>query len=176
MKAVDYRLYSRNNHLYYRYVLPRPLQLVFPHKEIKVSLSTQDIALARLYVAKLDIEIQRLISQIYNAPDIEAVRTLVMNGIEEMKGKVGLPQRKSLNFDLLSQEGGTQQLFSFIAQEYLKDCVTNSPKTIEHKRQTYEMFQSICGDLSFKAITKIEARQFKAMMLMMPANLTKILK
>lgn len=177
MKAVDYRLYSRNNHLYYRYVLPRPLQLVFPHKEIKVSLSTQDIALARLYVAKLDIEIQSLISQIYNAPDIEAVRTLVMNGIEEMKGKVGLPQRKSLNFDLLSHGGGgTQQLFSLIAQEYLKDCVTNSPKTIEHKRQTYEMFQSICGDLSFKTITKVEARQFKAMMLRMPANLTKILK
>ncbi len=176
MKAVDYRLYSRNNHLYYRYVLPRPLQLVFPHKEIKVSLSTQDIALARLYVAKLDIEIQSLINQIYNAQDIDAVRTLVMNGIEGMKGKVGLPQRKNLNFDLLSQGGGTQQLFSFIAQEYLKDCVSNSPKTIEHKRQTYEMFQSICGDLSFKTITKVEARQFKAVMLRMPANLTKILK
>lgn len=169
MKAVDYRLYSRNIHLYYRYVLPRPLQLVFPHKEIKVSLSTQDIALARLYVAKLDIEIQSLINQIYNATDIEAIRTLVTDGIEGMKGKVGLPQRKSLNFDLLSHgAGGTQQSFSFIAQEYLKDCVTNSPKTIEHKRQTYEMFQSICGDLAFKTITKVEARQFKAMMLRMP--------
>ena len=166
MKAVDDHLYIRNRYFYYRCALPRNLHSSLSFKEIVIALGTQDFTLARLYVAKLDFETQNIISQTCTAlshatsiKDVERVQTLLMQGIEEMKGKVGLPQRKSLNFDLLSHGGaGTQQLFSFIAQEYLKDCVTNSPKTIEHKRQTYEMFQSICGDLTFKAITKVEAR------------------
>ncbi len=88
MKAVDRHLYSRDNYLYYRYTLPKPLHTVFPHKEIKISLSTKDVALARLYVAKLDIEIQSLISQTYAEQDIETARNCIMQGIEGMKGKV----------------------------------------------------------------------------------------
>ncbi len=176
MKAIEHHLYIRGRYYYYRSALPQNLHQVFSRKEVCVSLQTQDRALARLYVAKLDIEIQNLIHQVYDARDIEAAQNIIMLGIEGMKGKVGLPQRQSFNLGLLSSSmGGAHKPFSQVAREYLNDCVTNSPKTIEHKRQTYEIFQSICGDVSFNSIAKNEARKFKAVMLKTPANLTKIL-
>ena len=176
MKAIEHHLYIRGRYYYYRSALPQNLHQVLSRKEVCVSLKTQDRALARLYVARLDIEIQSLINQVYTATDVETAQSIVTLGIEEMKGKAGIPQRQSFNLDLLSSGSrGTHKLFSQVAREYLKDCVTNSPKTIEHKRQTYEIFQSISGDVSFKSITRNEARKFKAVMLKAPANLTKIL-
>lgn len=176
MKAIEHHLYIRGRYYYYRSALPQNLHQVLSRKEVCVSLKTQDRALARLYVARLDIEIQSLINQVYTAKDIETAQSIVTLGIEEMKRKAGLPQRQSFNLDLLSSHtGGTNKSFSRVAREYLQDCVTNSPKTIEHKRQTYEIFQSILGDVPFKSISRNEARKFKSLMLKTPANLTKIL-
>jgi len=74
MQAIERRLYSRNSYFYYRYILPRNLKPLFPNKEIKVSLITKDLALARLYVVKLDIEVQSLINNVYQATDIKAAQ------------------------------------------------------------------------------------------------------
>lgn len=81
MKAIDHHLYSRNNHLYYRTPLPRPLHAILPFKEIRIALGTRDMNVARLYVAKMDIEVQSLISQAYVAPDAEAVRAIMTQGM-----------------------------------------------------------------------------------------------
>ncbi len=182
MRAIDYRLYSRNQYLYYRYILPQKLRPAFPYREIKISLGTQDIALARLYVAKLDIELQTLLDQSYeklrgagSAQEAQRVQARMLEGIEAAKVKAGLSQRQSLNMGLLSaQDRGKEKPFSKVAKEYLADCLSNSPKTIEHKRQTYEIFQSMLGDLPFNTISKVEARKFKEVMVKTPANLTKL--
>ncbi|MBV1900297.1 MAG: hypothetical protein KUG56_01360, partial [Kordiimonadaceae bacterium] len=101
VKAIDHHLYSRNSHLYYRISLPRPLHIILPFKEVRIALGTQDRAVARLYVAKMDIEIQSLISQIYTAPDIETARTIIRQGIEGMKG-----YRKGRALSLISHHRG----------------------------------------------------------------------
>ena len=176
MRAVDHRLYTRNNYLYYRYVLPQNIKPLFPNSEIKLSLGTKDITVARLYAAKLDVEVQKVLGQIVQCRDIAVAQSIAHACIRDIRDKVGLPQRQSVDFGLLSSKcSSTKMQFSRVVKEYLNDCVTNSSKTIEHKRQTYEIFQSICGDVSFNAVSKLEARKFKSVMLKTPANLTKIL-
>lgn len=125
MKAIDYHLYSRNGRLYYRYALPKLLQ--FLHKEIKISLSTKEIAVARLYVAQLDIEIQNLLNQIYaKLREGADVQDFFLEGLEGIKFKIGLSQRQSINQALLSPQASKQRLFSQLAKDYLDDCVSNS--------------------------------------------------
>ncbi len=183
MKAIDRHLYNRNQHLYYRVTLPRNLHAVLGMKEIRISLGTQDTTLARLYVAKLDVEMEGVLNKLYSSlrssldvQDIDRLRQMIVKGLGDMKNMVGIHQRQSLNFDHLISRGtgGKEKLFSYISEEYLKDCVTNSSKTIAHKRQTYHIFQSICGDISFDDVSKVNARLFKSMMLKCPPNLTKL--
>ncbi len=134
MKALGHHLYLRGRYFYYRISLPRPLHTALECKEVVIALSTQDVALGRLYVAKLDIEIQSLIEKTYTGlnkacsmQDIEAAQTLFKQGIEEAKNKIGLPQKQQFNLELLSsQTQGSPKLFSQVAKEYLKDCVTNA--------------------------------------------------
>ena len=182
MKAIDHHLYNRNQYLYYRCTLPRNLHSILDTREIRISLGTQDTTLARLYVAKLDVEVENLLNQIYSSlenssdtQDIDRIQKMIVSGSEAIKLKAGLPQRQRLSFDHLvcRSGGGRERLFSYVCEEYLKDCVTNSSKTIAHKRQTYLIFQSICGDISFDDVSKVNARQFKSVMLKCPPNLTK---
>ncbi|HIF25009.1 MAG TPA: site-specific integrase [Micavibrio sp.] len=169
MKAVDHHLYLRGRYYYYRHALPRDLQEYLKTKEVVIALGTQDKAKARLYVAKLDIEIQDLINLAYEATDTFTLNKLIEEGIQGAKDNAELPKRKTLN--LLSSS--SPKLFSKIAEDYLKDCVTNDAKTIASKRLTYEMFEGIVGNLVFNEVTKTEARKFKAIMLKTPIMLHK---
>ena len=184
MKAIGHHLYDRNTHLYYRSAFPRTLHQILGIKEIRLSLNTTDKAIARLLVAKLDIELQDILqsgySQIKNAqtiPEIQSAKEAILKRIEELQSFNHTPKPNTLNSDLLDSYFRTQkhnkQLFSEVAQEYLKECITNAPKTIDHKKTTYKLFESICGNLPLHKINKKTARLFKLKMLECPANITK---
>jgi hypothetical protein len=49
---------------YYRASFPRNLRLFIPFNEVKLSLAMNDIGQVRLYVARLDTEVERLVSGI----------------------------------------------------------------------------------------------------------------
>lgn len=187
MKALDHHLYTRGRYYYFRRAIPIYLHQILKSKEFCTSLSTDDLQTARLFVAKLDIEFQSilnkidvLINQSMSVDDIRKICELYSQEIRQIKSRVDLPQRQPSKAYLLSRyninRGDNQHLFSNIVKQYLKDCVTNSPKTIEHKRMTYDLFQSLIGDVPINSITRKEARKFKEVMLRTPRNLTKLLK
>jgi hypothetical protein len=90
MKAIDHHLYNRNNNnLYYRYAIPRDLHAILPFKEICLSLKTRDTSIARLYVAKLDIEIQKLISELYICTDQTNHLQNLDSAIEQFIASIG---------------------------------------------------------------------------------------
>lgn len=188
MKALDHHLYLRGgSHFYYRCAFPRNLHPFLRLKELRVSLNTKDLNTARLYVAKLDIGLEPLIQQVYDRlktaqsyEDARKVDLKFVSSLNEMQEHVGLKQNDVFGNKSLQGykiKGNNKGLcFSQLVEEYLTDCVTNAIKTIEHKKATYEMFQSICGDLPVHKIARFEARKFKAMLLKSPANVTKIMK
>lgn len=186
MKSIDYHLYQRRGYLYYRVILPKQFEQIVVSRDIRVSLGTREVSTARLYVAKLDIEFQTLISEMHQTlakaithQDITNIQEMVNESIEQIKARTGIQRNQVIpcNQELLSsyQKADIDKVtrVTGLVELYLKDCVTNSSKTIEHKRITYEMFQSICGDLPVSKITKVEARKFKETMVRSPANLTK---
>lgn len=188
MKAIDHHLYQRNGYLYYRVILPKQFEQIVVSRDVRLSLGTREVSTARLYVAKLDIEIDALIHDVYSKlqqaqshTDIGQIEEWITQAIEAIKDRTGIQTRaKPNNLHLLSSyQSGAQakgeMVFNELVDLYLKDCVTNSPKTIEHKRITYEMFQGICGNLPVSKIGRAEARQFKETMIKAPANLTKLL-
>lgn len=97
MKAIDHHLYDRNGRFYYRSTLPRNLKPFIPFYEIKLSLGTSDLGQARLYVARLDIEVQRLIESVYKTLEksptpegLEQIKRLVEGCYDSLRGAVGL--------------------------------------------------------------------------------------
>ncbi len=187
MRVVDYHLYSRNGRFYYRCVLPKDLKPFIPFTEIKLSLSTEDLAQARLYVAKLDIEVKSFVSKIYDilesAPSLEGlekVKTLVTGCLDELRQSVGLRNIRQSPYWYSSaleavkrgKDNSCQSdLLSQISEEYLQECITNSSKTIKYKQTTYKIFMSIIGDLPLEQIKKADARRYKSLLVETPKNL-----
>lgn len=56
MKVIEKYLYTRNGHLYYRSILPRPLQALLKFKEVAFALSSRDIEECRVIVAQIHLQ------------------------------------------------------------------------------------------------------------------------
>lgn len=188
MRVVERHLYSRNGKLYYRCGLPKILKPFLPFQEIVLSLGTSDIAHARLYVAKLDIEVERLIQDVYcildSSPNEEGLHKLkdrVAGSNDKLREAVGLANIRHSphwysSLQSLSKGGAGKlhsRLFSKISKQYIEDCLSNGDRTKNHKAYVFDLFVQLVGDVPISQITRDEARRFKAMLLKMPSNLSK---
>ena len=101
MRAIDNYLYIRGRYYYYRRALPTNLSPILPAKEICIALGTQDLTLARLYKAKIDIEIQNSLGKGYEGLEsvmtvegLRSVSELLSYELEQLREKAGLPQKQ----------------------------------------------------------------------------------
>jgi len=182
MRAIDHHLYDRNGRYYYRSVLPNHLKPFLPFNEIKLSLGTNDLAQARFLVAKLDIELNKFIFSLNDAlktcptqEGLEIVRQRAERCYEELRQSVGLTNirkpphwyKTALNAYAVPVNSLT---LSQVSEEYLKDCITNTRRTIEQKRTAFKLFIAIIGDLSLKEIKREQARLYKSSLLKIPKH------
>lgn len=97
MKAIDHHLYDRGGRYYYRSSFLRNLRPFILLHEIVLSLTTNNIGQARLYVARLDIEVEKLISGIYStlehsptAEGLEIIKEQIKGCYDSLRAAVGL--------------------------------------------------------------------------------------
>lgn len=162
MKAIAPHLYSRNGHLYYRLSIPLDLYFAFEKREIILSLGTKDATQARLTAAQLDF----LYTKALNAVRARYTQKETSSPLEEIKNL-----KDALNHSapkIVGHRGKidptverrNSNLFSVVWPVYLENCQTDRPKTKDHKKKTFELFQLIVGDKEISLIGKADVRNF----------------
>lgn len=158
MKAIETHLYQRNGFLYYRSVLPKIIRPVLKRKEVVISLGEVSRVDARLLVAKIDFQI----TQLLQAKQRPVSCDVWLEGL-----KLGLGLKPTLAYALTGDSAITLEEAS---QRYLKDCVSDAPKTRSHKDRTIRQFMEFSGLTSFDSITKAEARSYKEFLQQLPKH------
>lgn len=90
MKAINRHLYIRNGIYYYRLSLPRCLNSLQPFKEVVISLNLQEPLEARLYVARLDYEIQPKIQAFKKSIQAETSKTSLIRKAQALLKEIEL--------------------------------------------------------------------------------------
>jgi len=178
MKSIGNHLYDRNGNFYYRLKLPRNISEILLMKELVIALGTREILKARLLTARLDYELEGLFHLMIEGEDIS-----FHDRLENLKTSMGIQSYRKPNYMsrqghtiLLQSQGSSKALFSYVVEEYLKDCVSECIRTKQKKRAVFDMFKEIMGDMPIAKIKREHARQFKSLLLKMPSNIKRQMK
>lgn len=174
MKSLGNHLYNRNGSYYFRLNPPKEISELILMTEIVIALGTKDTLKARLYCAQLAYQINNALSDVLGGGgEIDFTSQL-----EVIKSSIGIQSVRKPNYiskqghKIIQQSQGVNKtLYSYVVEEYLKDCVNECVRTKQKKRAIFDLFQEIMGDMPLSQIQRAHARQFKSLLLKMPANI-----
>lgn len=166
-------LYNRNGNYYFRLNLPKQISELVLMREIVISLGTKDTLQARLYCAQLACQLNGMVNDVLNDSTID-----FSHSIERIKSSLGIQSCRKPNYMSeqgykISQQaqGANKALFSYVVEEYLKDCVSECVRTKQKKRAVFDCFKEVMGDMPLIKIKREHARQFKSLLLKIPSNI-----
>lgn len=163
-------LMDRRGHFYFRTIIPADLLNVFQRKEVVISLQTKDTIEAKARCALCLQIIGQVFLSAYVQPD--AANSALLEAIKELPFKRDLPRHRKIVRTFQDKREDRPNL-AYVFKSYIIECVDNRPKTIQKKQATLGLWLDAFGDMLIKDLGKTEAREFKQLLLKLPANLNK---
>ena len=178
MKAMGNYLYNRNGNYYFRFNLPEHISALVLMREVVIALGTRDTLEARLYCAQIACQLDGVMCSLSRGDSIDLPEKL-----EEIKSSIGIKSYRKPNYmsdqgyKVVQEVNGVQNIsFSYVVEEYLKDCVSECIRTKQKKKAVFDMFREIMGDIPLSKIKREHARQFKSLLLKIPSNIKRQMK
>lgn len=166
-------LMDRRGHFYFRIIIPADLIAVFHRREVVVSLQTKDLIEAKARCALCVQIMSQVFLSAYDNP--HEANSALHDAIKSLPFKKDFPRhRKAMQrFQDKREESENQAMLAYVLKSYTQECLDNRPKTLAKKQATYDLWLDAFGDMPIKDLGKAEAREFKQLLLKLPANLNK---
>lgn len=167
----------RNGHYYFRLAVPLSLTGLIGKGELVHSLHTKDAIEAKMRAAiLLNVAQQGLRrSQREGRNMVKPMISSALQGFNEdmiVNDRCLLAEIKAAQANVLVPVpiyAGVS--FAEAAKAYVRDCKDNRPKSIRRKEAIFDLWRDAMGDTPIQSIGKAQAREFKVLLMKLPANM-----
>ncbi len=180
---------NRNGHYYFRVAVPVFHVNTLGRRELFYSLKTKDYAEAKVRSAAL-LSVAQEVFQLAQAGRADIANEYLKHSLEQLNfqrnhferyssllAKLSFPMQSA---EILSSNKGKKnegaEMLSVVYQAYLDECKENRPKTLHNKQVTLNLWLDALNDMPVSQISKAHAREFKQLMMKLPANFNKLYK